>query len=84
VVPEVGVNLGYWFTPTWRAYVGYNTLYWSNVVRPGEQIDRVVDLTFVPNPPPGVVPSGQSRPQPLFSQSNLWVHGIQFGIERRW
>src|SRR5205085_4276977 len=41
VVPEVSANVGYWFTPTWRAYVGYNLLYWTNVARPGEQIDRV-------------------------------------------
>jgi hypothetical protein len=83
VVPEVTVNLGYWVTPRLKAYVGYNFLFWSNVIRPGDQIDRVVDLTFVPNAPP--VPfSGQFRPQPLFKQSDLWVTGVQFGAEWRW
>jgi hypothetical protein len=84
VVPEVGVNLGYWLTPNLKAYAGYNFLYWTNVIRPGDQIDRVVDLTFVPNPPVGVTPSGQLRPQPLFRQSDLWVQGVQFGVEWRW
>src|SRR5439155_11013730 len=84
VVPEATVNLGFWVTPAVRLYAGYNFLYWSNVIRPGDQIDRVVDVTFVPNPPLGVVPSGQNHPQPLFRQSDLWVHGIQVGCEWRW
>src|SRR5439155_10872491 len=82
VVPEASVKLGYWITPTVKASVGYNVLYWSNVIRPGDQIDRVVDLTFVPNGP-AVPPSGQARPQPLFKQSDLWAHGFQFGLEWR-
>lgn len=84
VVPEATVNLGYWFTPHLKAYIGYNFLYWSNVIRPGDQIDRVVDVAFVPNAPPGVVPTGVNRPQPLFRQSNLWIQGIQFGLMTRW
>ena len=83
VVPEFTFNVGYWLRPNLRAYVGYNFLYWPNVIRPGDQIDRVVDLTFVPNAP-AVPPSGQLRPQPLFSQSDLWVTGVQFGVEWRW
>ena len=90
VVPEVQLNLGYWLTPNLKAFVGYNALYWSNVVRPGDQIDRVVDVTFVPNPPTnpatGQVPafSGQNRPVVPFRQDHLWVNGIQFGAEWRW
>lgn len=83
VVPEITLNLGYWLTPYLKAFVGYNFLFWSNVIRPGEQIDPVVDLTFVPNAP--VVPfSGQYRPRPLFRQSDLWVTGLQLGLEWRW
>lgn len=84
VVPEVMLNVGYWITPNVKAYVGYNFLLWTNVIRPGDQIDRVVDVTLVPNPPPGVPFSGQLRPQPTFHQSNLWVNGIQFGLMGRW
>jgi hypothetical protein len=84
VVPEVTINLGYWVTPTIKVYAGYNFLYWSNVIRPGDQIDRTVDLTFIPNPPAGVAFSGQARPQPLFRESDLWVNGIQFGLMGRW
>ena len=40
VVPEIGVNLGYQILPRLRGFVGYNMLYWSNVIRPGTSIDR--------------------------------------------
>jgi hypothetical protein len=83
VVPEFTLNVGYWMTPTVRTYVGYNFLYWTNVARPGEQIDRVVDLTFIPNAPAAPF-SGQNRPIPLFQQSDFWAQGLQFGIELRW
>ena len=90
VVPEVSLNVGYWLTPNLKAFVGYNALYWSNVVRPGDQIDRTVDVTFIPNPPinpaTGQVPafSGQNRPVVPFRQDHLWVNGVQFGVEWRW
>lgn len=90
VVPEVSFNLGYWLTPSLKAYVGYNALYWSNVARPGDQIDRTIDVTFIPNPPvnpaTGQVPafSGLNRPAVPFRQDHLWVNGLQFGAEWRW
>jgi len=84
VVPELTLNVGYWLTPVIKAYVGYNMIYWSNVIRPGDQIDRTVDVTFVPNPPPGVPFSGLNRPQPTFHQADLFVNGIQFGLMGRW
>ncbi|HET6572840.1 MAG TPA: BBP7 family outer membrane beta-barrel protein [Fimbriiglobus sp.] len=83
VVPEVTFNVGYLLTPTLRAYVGYNFLYWTNVARPGDQLDRVVDLSFIPNAP--VTPfSGVNRPQPLFRQTDFWAQGLQLGLELRW
>jgi hypothetical protein len=71
-------------SPNLKVYAGYNFLYWSNVLRPGDQIDRTVDLTFVPNPPPGVPPSGQNRPTVPFTRSDFWAQGVQFGLEFRW
>ena len=85
VIPEITVNVGVAITPNLRAYAGYNFLYWNNVVRPGDQIDRVIDLTNIPNPPAGAVPSALSnRPQPTFRQSDFWAQGVQLGLEFRW
>jgi hypothetical protein len=79
-VEEVGLNLGYQFTNHIRGFVGYNFLFWSNVVRPGQQID----LNVNPNLLPPVVSGGPNRPAFAFNGSNFWVQGIQFGIDIRW
>jgi hypothetical protein len=89
VVPEVGIKLGYQLTDWCRATVGYNFLYMSNVVRPGDQIDRVIDVTQVPNfVPPGVTvppnPTGVPRPLVPFRESNFWAQGVTFGLEFRY
>ena len=55
-VPEVGLKVGYNLSQNVRVFVGYDFLYWSNVLRPGDQIDRNLDLNLVPNsgaPSPG-------------------------------
>jgi hypothetical protein len=83
VVPEVNLNIGYQFTPRFRAFVGYNFLYWSSVLRPGDQIDRTVDLTQIPNTPP-VQSTGQARPGVLLKDSSFWVQGVSVGLQWVW
>jgi hypothetical protein len=58
VVPEVGVKVGYQVTPHLRAQVGYDFLYWSDVVRPGSQIDPLINTNLIPPATPG----GPGRP----------------------
>jgi hypothetical protein len=83
VVPEVGINLGYQVLPYLRAFVGYNFLYWSNVIRPGTSIDRNIDVTRIPNfpltPEPAPVPG--LHPAPVFHEVGLWAQGITFGLQ---
>lgn len=83
VVPELTLNVGYWVTPGIRLYAGYNFLLWTNVIRPGDQIDHVVDLASVPNSLVTTT-SATSHPRPIFKQTDLVVNGIQFGIDLRW
>jgi hypothetical protein len=88
VVPEVGVSLGVQVVDGVRLSVGYNFLYWSSVVRPGEQIDRRLDLAQIPNftqlpsPPFGpTLPTNPTLPQRLFKESDFWAHGLTVGLE---
>jgi hypothetical protein len=81
VAPEVGINLGYQITGHVRAFVGYDFLYWSRVLRPGDQIDRVIDISQIPNFLPGVPPTGQARPAVPFKQTDFWAQGINVGLE---
>lgn len=83
VVPEIGVNLGYQVTENLKAYVGYNFLYWSNVVRPGDQIDRVLDINQIPNFRTGP-PAPQRRPLVPFKETSFWAQGVNFGLEYRY
>ncbi|MFM7151800.1 MAG: BBP7 family outer membrane beta-barrel protein [Gemmataceae bacterium] len=86
VLPEIGVNVGYYVTDYLRALVGYNFLYWSNVARPGQQIDPNLDITRIPNfdRPPGTIPYPMPRPAVLFKDSDFWAHGLTFGLEYRY
>jgi hypothetical protein len=88
VVPEIGINVGYQVTDHVRAFVGYNYLYWSNVIRPGDQIDRVIDINNIPrfvNVPPGTIPAVfPPRPAVRFNDSDFWAQGATVGVEYRW
>ena len=77
VVPEIGLNFGYQCTDHIKFFVGYNVLYWSSVVRAGEQIDRVVNT----NQLPPAIAGGPPRPAFTFNASDFWAQGVNFGVE---
>jgi hypothetical protein len=85
VVPEWGVNLGYNVTDHLKLTFGYTFIYWSNVVRPGDQVDRGLDITRIPNfvMPGQVVPpvAGSARPAVPFKETSFWAQGMNFGLE---
>lgn len=81
VVPEVGINLGYVIAPKIRAYTGYSLLYWSQVARPGDQVDLRVNSS---QPPIGSGLVGESLPAFRFRDSDFWAQGINFGLEFRY
>ncbi len=82
VVPELGFNVGYQITDHWRAFVGYNALYWSTVARPGNQIDRVVNSGLIP--PAQSTVAGPQRPVFNFKDTDFWAYGVNFGMEFRY
>jgi len=84
VVPEVGVNIGYHFTPHFRVFVGYNFLYLSNVLRAADQIDTGLDVTRIPNFPVAAAPLGTARPAIPFRETGLTVQGLNFGLQFSW
>ena len=83
VVPEVGVKVGYNFTDNLRVFVGYDFLYWSNVVRPGDQIDTSLDANRIPNFG-AFPPANQIRPVVPFRTTNYWALGLNAGLELRY
>ena len=90
VMPEIGFTVGYRMTPRFKLTAGYTLLYWTNVLRPGDQIDREINGTLIPDfddtgapiaPGPLV---GPLRPEFQFRNTNLWAQGVNLGGELRW
>jgi hypothetical protein len=55
--------------------VGYNLMYWTGTLRPGDQIDRQVSQ-FPPE-----APMGTQRPSFDFQTRSFLVQGLQLGLE---
>ncbi len=77
VLPEVNINVGLQLTSQVRATAGWSVLYVDNVVRPGPQIDRVVNGTQIG----GGALVGAARPAFNFNETDLWLYGANVGIE---
>jgi hypothetical protein len=78
VLPEVRLNIGIWLTAYLHAFIGYNFLYLSEVLRPGETIDRRWNRTLIPTF--GLAPTGPALPVPLFRSSDIHAHGLNLGL----
>jgi hypothetical protein len=81
VVPEVGVTLGWQATQWLRCTIGYDFLYINDVVRPGSQIDPLVNTKLVPISPNFGSTSGPNFPMPTGKSDTFYAHGLQFAAE---
>lgn len=79
-IPETGLTIGYQVTPRLRAHVGYSVVYWSNVLRGGDQIDLHVNGQYL-NGNQNV--QGLNRPVYDPNYGHLYVHAINTGLEAR-
>ncbi len=79
-VPELGLKLNYQLTEHVSVFVGYDFLYWSSVLRPGDQIDPVLDLNQVPNSGRPYPQASQVRPVVPFQVSSYWAQGVNAGV----
>jgi Putative beta barrel porin-7 (BBP7) len=82
VVPEIALNLGYRITPAASIVVGYSFIYASNVVRPGNQINRTVNTTqstsYTEDPASQL--QGTAQPSFKFNDGSFWAQGISVGL----
>ena len=78
VLPEFGVNLHRQLNACWKLNIGYSLLIVTNVVRPGDQIDTQLD----PNQfPPPATAGPFTFPKFAFNDSDIWLQGINVGLE---
>ena len=84
IVPEVTFNLGYNLSEHCRLFVGYNFLYWTHVLRPGDQVDTGLDANRIPNFPASVNTLSSARPTVPMTQRDFFAQGINFGLMLKW
>jgi Putative beta barrel porin-7 (BBP7) len=84
ILPEVGVTLGYQVTNNLRVFGGYNLLYWTDVVRAAEQIDRTVTSTQIVDPVTGIRTAVGGRPSFTRNETDYFSRGWTAGLEWRW
>jgi hypothetical protein len=80
-VPEGGVTVGVKVTPHLRLTAGYSFLWWNSVVRPGAQIDRVVNPALVPTDNSFGSLTGPARPAFTFHSEEYWIHTLSVGLD---
>jgi hypothetical protein len=83
-VPEAGIDVGYQLTRHLRAKAGYTFIYWTDVVRPGDQIDPAMNNSLVPVPFGIGNPGGPARPSFSFKETDFWAQGVSLGFEFRY
>ena len=84
VIPALELKVGYQLTQRLRATLGYDFMYWNQVVRPGNQIDHSINPTqSVPFGTTGGVLVGPAVPAALFNRTDFWAQGVSFGLELR-
>ncbi len=81
VVPEIQIKLGCEIVHNVRAFVGYDLVYISQTVRPGEEVDRNLNLSQSPITSSTPALQGAANPAPLFNRSDFFANGVTFGLE---
>lgn len=84
VVPEFGINFGYALTRHIRLMFGYSFLYWSNLFRAGDQIDRGINPTELAALAGQGTGAGPARPSFPFHSTDFWAQGLNFGLQFRY
>lgn len=73
-IPELTITARRDVTCNLSISVGYNLMYWTATLRPGDQIDRQVSQ-FPPE-----APMGTQRPAFNFQSGSFWAQGLNLGL----
>jgi hypothetical protein len=84
IAPQVQVKLCWDVTSWLRAFASYDFLYWDNVVRPADQIDRNVNSAQSPLSPNFGNAVSPVTPAPMFNRAEFWAQGVSLGLEFRY
>lgn len=84
-IPAATIKFGFNLEKHLRVTFGYDILYLSNVVRPGDLIDRTINETQA-GPSSGgyeAILTGPARPKVRMQTTSYWAQGLNVGLEVR-
>jgi hypothetical protein len=81
ILPETGFNIGIDVLKHVRILTGYSFLLLNSAVRPGNEIDRIVNPGLVPTDQRFGTFIGGPHPQFAFRDQAFWAHTFNFGLE---
>ena len=85
LIPETNVSLSYQATQHIRLFGGYNFLYWTNVIRPGDYLNNQVDSRQIPTDQNFINGFQATRNPPISHvMHNFYAHGFHAGFEIGW
>ena len=76
IIPEARASASYFVTDNIRVTGGYTLIYIDTVVRPGDQIDRVVNGTLLQGPF-----AGPLNPAFNFNDTKVFIHGANISLD---
>ena len=79
VLPEGSLQLGYQMTSWLNVFGGYQVMYLSSVARPGDQVDRNINVNNLPTVPT-YTSRGLTKTVAGVNESDLFIHGFTFGL----
>ena len=77
---DLSINLRRQLQFGFSTHIGYSLLFWSDVMRASEQIDRSINPTQIP---PNSL-DGPARPIFPFATTDFWAQGLNLGLEFQW
>lgn len=78
---DVSLQMGVQVSPYLRVFVGYDFLYLSNVVRPGDQIDPIINQRLLTTSTSFRSLSGLTSPIVTGVRDDFFAHGVRFGMQ---
>lgn len=77
-LPELNLNARYCWSERVSFVMGYSLLWATNVMRTGDQIDPVVNVSQLPANGNNLI--GPARPAPVLGDTAMWIQGLNFGV----
>lgn len=80
VIPTVELKINYAVAPWCKLFIGYDFLYWNQVIRPGSNVDHNINLSQSQVLGTGTL-AGAASPAPMFNRTDFWAQGLTLGVE---